>query len=370
MDKKKRDNESSNQYLSKPQKAEDSISKESGYQSNEDVSQSHNGLEVRHNAINESHGAPQGEDNNGLSSNSRWLMYMKKKEEKAREEEAPEPGPLRRHPSMCGDSLTQRKENLNQGHLENGLLGVQRTKVEVDDNENKVKGNLDKFSAKPSVQEKEKRAPTGDISGLIGKAKEGLNKQPIPSAKEPPKEVKPAATSIPDIKTESDLQWDKLLKRLHRPLKIKDLDFTDLKDDEDASVFAPPASPVFGGGVPPPPPPPGGGPPPPPPPPGMPPPPPPPPGLAPPPPPPPFGGSPKPAVTVNLPPPPGANLKKCKKTIKLHWKTVQPELPHPSTKGETIWKDIVPVKVDPEKLEHLFETRTTEMSKKVSVVAK
>ncbi|KAK3086683.1 hypothetical protein FSP39_021897 [Pinctada imbricata] len=366
MDRRKKVADQNHQYLNKPQKAEDSISKESGYQSNEDVSQSHtqNGLEVKHNAINESHNGGPAVEDPGMSSNSRWLMYMKKKEEKEHEEEAPAPGVLKRHPSMCGDSLTQRKENLNQGQLENGLLGVRRTQVE--DNEKKVKENLDKFSAKPSVQEKEKRAPTGDISGLIGKAKEGLNKQQSSSAKEPPKEVKPTPTSVPDIKTESDLQWDKLLKHLHRPLKIKDLDFTDLKDEEDASVFATPAVPGFGGGagVPPPPPPmPGMAPPPPPPPPGAPPPPPPAPGMGPPPPP-PFGTPPAPAMVVNLPPPPGANLQKCKKTIKLHWRTVQPETPHPSTKGETIWKNIIPVKVDPEKLEHLFETRTSEMAKK------
>jgi hypothetical protein len=178
-------------------------------------------------------------------------------------------------------------------------------------------------------------------------------------------------------KTESDIQWDKLLQKLHRPLKIKDLDFTDLKDSEDEDVFAPPKiafNPALGpppppGMPPPPPPPPMGGIPPPPPPPmgGIPPPPP----FGAPPPPPPPGGSPRlDTPKVNLPPPPGSTMKKVKKTIKLHWRTVQPETPHPSTKGETIWKDIVNVKVDPDKLEHLFETRSSEINKKVSVIDK
>ncbi|XP_056013907.1 FH1/FH2 domain-containing protein 3-like isoform X5 [Ostrea edulis] len=362
-----------------PQKPEDTISKESGYNSNDEAShgQQHN-LESRNNEINNSlHQSENGENEENevpqdMSSNSRWLMYMKKQKEKENEEEVPEPGVLKRHPSIRGDtSLTQRKETLEQGLKGNSLMPPRPVEA-FEEQDNKFKDHIDKFSSGSGLPEsKEKKAPTGDKSGLISRAKEGLQQQTTVKKPEPaqPVEVK---------KTESDIQWDKLLQKLHRPLKIKDLDFTDLKDSEDEDVFSPPKvafNPALGpppppGMVPPPPPPPMGGIPPPPPPPmgGIPP---PPPFGAPPPPPPPPGGIPSPGGSprldtpnVNLPPPPGSTLKKVKKTIKLHWRTVQPEKPHPSTKGETIWKDILNVKVDPDKLEHLFETRSTEINKK------
>jgi hypothetical protein len=38
------------------------------------------------------------------------------------------------------------------------------------------------------------------------------------------------------------------------------------------------------------------------------------------------------------------------------------------TKGDTVWKDLIEVKVDPEKIEHLFETRMSEVKQKVSIV--
>nr|XP_022343255.1 FH1/FH2 domain-containing protein 3-like isoform X8 [Crassostrea virginica] len=362
--------------LLQPQKPEDTISKESGYNSNDEAShgqqsnlESHNNdlnsqLNQNQNGLTENNELPPQD----MSSNSRWLMYMQKQKEKEQEEEEiPEPGVLKRHPSMRGDtSLTQRKETLEQG-LKGTSLMPPKIMEGIEEKDNRLKDHIDKFSSVPGVSEsKEKQAPAGDKSGLISRAKEGLQQQITVKKPEPsqPVEVK---------KTESDIQWDKLLQKLHRPLKIKDLDFSDLKDSEDEDVFAPPKfdpslgpppPPGIPGMIPPPPPPPMGGIPPPPPPPfGGPPPPPP---FGGPPPPPPFGGGPPQLNTpkVNLPPPPGANLKKVKKTIKLHWKTVQPEAPHPSTKGETIWKDVINVKVDPDKLEHLFETRSSEINKK------
>ena len=41
------------------------------------------------------------------------------------------------------------------------------------------------------------------------------------------------------------------------------------------------------------------------------------------------------------------------------------EQPHPATKGETVWKELVPVAIDVEKMEHLFETRAAEAKQKV-----
>lgn len=211
--------------------------------------------------------------------------------------------------------------------------------------------------------------PSGDSSGLISAAKEGLSRS---NKTESPREVQPPPPE-PEKKTESDMQWERIQRRLKRSLKIKDMDFTDLENDEDQDVFAPaPMSfdmldgmPPPPPGMPPPPPPPGMGPPPPP---GMGPPPPPPPGMGYPPPPPMMGGS-SSLPPSNLPPPPGANLPKKKKTVKLHWRALQNvEQPHLATKGETVWKNLVPVVLDVEKLEHLFETRTSESKQKVRLL--
>ena len=213
--------------------------------------------------------------------------------------------------------------------------------------------------------------PSGDSSGLISAAKEGLSRS---NKIESPREVQPPPPQ-PEKKTESDMQWERIQRRLKRSLKIKDMDFTDLENDEDQDVFAPPSMNFdMLGGMPPPPPPPGMGPPPPPgmgppPPPGMGPPAPPPPGMGLPPPPPPMMGGSAPPPPSNLPPPPGANLPKKKKTVKLHWRALQNvDQPHPSTKGETVWKQLVPVTLDVEKLEHLFETRTSETKQKVRLL--
>ncbi|XP_073764815.1 FH1/FH2 domain-containing protein 1 isoform X8 [Danio rerio] len=173
--------------------------------------------------------------------------------------------------------------------------------------------------------------------------------------------------------------WDKL-QPSSRPLRIKDLDFSDLMEEEDidvldidtfdtglSNVIPPPPPPVPGLGSAPPPPPP-------PPPPGPaglfsppPPPPPPPPGFAglasPPPPPPPPGG-------LSIPPPPGlfttspsqgldpAFVKK-RKTVKLFWKELkQSDSPRKCKFGRgTVWASLDKVDVDTAKLEHLFESK-------------
>ncbi|RXN21127.1 FH1 FH2 domain-containing 1-like isoform X2 [Labeo rohita] len=157
--------------------------------------------------------------------------------------------------------------------------------------------------------------------------------------------------------------WEKL-QPSSRPLRIKDLDFSDLMEEEDIDVLdidtfdtglpngvPPPPPPMPGLGSPPPPPPP-----------------PPPPGpssLAPPPPPPPPPGG----LSVP-PPPPGllppspfqgndpAFLKK-RKTVKLFWKELkQPDSPRKCKFGRgTVWASLDKVAVDTAKLEHLFESK-------------
>ncbi|XP_071172446.1 FH1/FH2 domain-containing protein 3-like isoform X30 [Mytilus edulis] len=331
-----------------------------------------NDIEMRNNKYNESQNALE-QNNNELSpnsSNSRWLQYMQKtkeEEDKAKERELTEKLQSQQHPDVDvlknrGESVSNLKDALSQN---NGGIPMMKPQENYDDN--RIQSNIDRFQQKPEIQNgREKQAPKGDLSGLISKAKEGLVVKP----NEPPK---PKPTTPEIVLTESDLQWDKLKKRLHRPLKIKDLDFTDLCDDEDIDVFAPvpfAGGPPGIGGIPPPPPPFGiGGPPPPPPPPGM--------GIPPPPglpggippPPPMFGGGPQNNVDLNLPPAPGSTLKKKKKTLKLHWREVKTEQPHPITKGDTVWKDLIDVKVDPDKLEHLFETRMSEIKQKKAEAA-
>ncbi|KAL4234472.1 formin y 2 domain containing [Mactra antiquata] len=326
---------------------------ESGYQSTDDHNRSHGD-----NYINDNESQMQNGDMQGISNNRRWLMYKM-----AHTDDEPNP------PQEYNDTAVAQvspKDNLNSNLNQN-------SSEKLGDSHNKVKSELERFATRTTDEPGPKRptGPAGDKSGLISQAMENLNK------KNEPVKPEPLIQSKPDGKqAESDLQWERLAKRFHRVLKIHDMDFTDLKDDDDNDVFAPPKIDFGPGTIPgaPPPPPPGMGAPPPPPFPGMAPPPPPPPGMAPPPPPPPGMGPPpppplggesfQPSVQVDLPPPPGANLPKSKKTVKLHWKTVQPEQPHPSTKGETIWKNIVNIDVDPNKLEHLFQARQSELKQK------
>ncbi|XP_052817024.1 uncharacterized protein LOC128243349 isoform X3 [Mya arenaria] len=328
------------------------VHEESGYQSTDDLGRSRG-----ENSYNESQLQNGDEQEQGMSNNHRWLMYkMQHKDDDTSQssfEKQEQQGGVVVN-DRTGQHVQDNKSDNQNSQLDNKQEG----------DKNKVKSELERLHGrKADIEEGPKKTtgPAGDKSGLISQRLESLNKKHEPSRVEP-------VIHKPDVNlTESDLQWERLQKRLNRSLKINDMDFTDLKDTDDEDVFAPPKL-DFGEGVPPPPPVPGI----PPPPPGMGPPPPPPimgvplpPPMGGPPPPPPFGSAlPLQTMSIDLPPPPGANLKKNKKTLKLHWKTVQPEQPHVSTKGVTIWKDMVPVKVDPEKLEHLFETRQAELKQK------
>ncbi|XP_066569456.1 FH1/FH2 domain-containing protein 1 isoform X2 [Amia ocellicauda] len=157
-----------------------------------------------------------------------------------------------------------------------------------------------------------------------------------------------------------------------RALRIKDLDFSDLLEEEDIDVLdmdsfdthlpngtAPPPPPLPSGpGAPPPPPPLPSGygtlppPPPPPPPPGD-------PGMCPPPPPPP----PPPGLPPPPPQPVESAFAKKRKTVKLFWKELkQPDSPRKCKFGRgTVWASLDKVTVDTAKLEHLFESKAKEL---------
>ncbi|KAM7405586.1 hypothetical protein PAMP_000024 [Pampus punctatissimus] len=153
--------------------------------------------------------------------------------------------------------------------------------------------------------------------------------------------------------------WDQLQPSA-AALRIKDLDFSDLLDEEDIDVldmdtFDSSSSSCFSGL---PPPAPGLAPPPPPPPP------PPPGGVAPPPPPPPPPGAPPPP-----PPPPSSAVaassqQKKKKTVKLFWKELkQADGPKKCRFGRgTVWASLDKVAVDTARLEHLFESKAKELT--------
>ena len=190
-----------------------------------------------------------------------------------------------------------------------------------------------------------------------------------------------AKESLSDPKSQSEyLQWDQLVNSLSRPLLINDLDFTDLRDDDDADICAPTANSSQSNTPPPPPlpldsnsl---------------MPPPPPPPMCSTPPPPPLPMSGTPTPPPmprignqwlchqrNQNTPSPtPSPDMSKMipknKKTIKLFWKEVKEDksLLSRIMKKKTIWDEIKNISVDTSKLEHLFENRAKELINKVLI---
>ncbi|NXV09663.1 FHOD1 protein, partial [Cettia cetti] len=196
-------------------------------------------------------------------------------------------------------------------------------------------------------------------------------------------------TGMMPIKKDTELTWERL-ETIPVQLKIKDLDFTDLGEEEDFDILdtgpmtngsflhpgieamsagtfmAPPPPPALPGCPPPPPPPPAlpGCPPPPPPAlPGCPPPPPPAlPGCPPPPPPaipgcPPPPGLPGPSTTD------GPSQAKKKRTVKLFWKELKQldGTVGPGRFGQgTLWASLQNVEVNAAKLEHLFESRSKE----------
>lgn len=258
---------------------------------------------------------------------------------------------------------------------------------------------------------------SGDTSGIIGRAKEGLisgNRQEQKMPVGPQK----SSSFILDLKKSDDFQWEQLMKTIARPLVINDLDFTDLDEKDDVDIFkpqsfvpAPQQAPMFNCG-PPPPPLPGMTQPPPPPPPGMtqplppplpgmgiPPPPPPLPGLggAPPPPPPapmfglkstaPFLMTNQKNSVISAPPPPPwvktssqtekreqeKSQPKNKKTVKLFWKEFreEPMLLNRAGIKRTIWDELKIIPVDTQKLEYLFESRAKDiMNKKTQETGK
>ncbi|XP_065814068.1 FH1/FH2 domain-containing protein 3 isoform X2 [Labrus bergylta] len=175
------------------------------------------------------------------------------------------------------------------------------------------------------------------------------------------------APSLPP-KKESDYIWDQLMAT-PRELRIKEMDFTDLRDEDDMDILD--IDSVMGSGdlIQPPPPP------------------------ALPPPPPLFGCPPPPPILGKMMPPPPPFMapipppspqlsrgevplfQKKKKTIRLFWNEVRPmdwQCKSHKLCKESLWSKLEPVKLDTSKLEQLFESKSKELpvTKKAAVDGK
>ncbi|XP_045901523.1 FH1/FH2 domain-containing protein 3 isoform X1 [Micropterus dolomieu] len=181
-----------------------------------------------------------------------------------------------------------------------------------------------------------------------------------------------AASSTLPPKKESDYIWDQLMAT-PRELRIKEMDFTDLKDEDDVGIVD--MDTVIGSGdlTPPPPPP-----------------------LcnaALPPPPPLFGCPPPPPILGKMMPPPPPFMapipppspqlsrgemplfQKKKKTIRLFWNEVRPmdwQCKSHKLCKESLWSKLEPIQLDTSKLEQLFESKSKELpvTKKAAVDGK
>ncbi|XP_054439527.1 FH1/FH2 domain-containing protein 3 isoform X6 [Pteronotus mesoamericanus] len=201
----------------------------------------------------------------------------------------------------------------------------------------------------------------GSVKAFAEKFNSGdLGRGSTSSDTEPSDKVTEKAST--QSKTESDYIWDQLMAN-PRELRIQDMDFTDLGEEDDIDVL----DVDLGHGDAP-------GPPPPPPPTFL--------GLPPPPPPPLLDSVPPPPVPGNLlAPPPVFNapqglgwpqvprgqpaFTKKKKTIRLFWNEVRPfEWPCKNNRRcrEFLWSKLEPIKVDTSRLEHLFESKSKELS--------
>lgn len=201
----------------------------------------------------------------------------------------------------------------------------------------------------------------GSVKAFTEKFNSGdLGRGPVSSDTQPDDTVPEKAS--PQPKTESDHIWDQLMAN-PRELRIQDMDFTDLGEEDDIDIL----DVDLGHGEAP-------GPPPPPPPTFL--------GLPPPPPPPLLDSVPPPPIPGNLlAPPPVFNapqglgwpqvprgqpaFTKKKKTIRLFWNEVRPfEWPCKNNRRcrEFLWSKLEPIKVDTSRLEHLFESKSKELS--------
>lgn len=275
------------------------------------------------------------------------MLYAQNKKPEENEEGEEEEGEKDKEEKDCED------QDPSVTSLASRISTLEASRLASEDNVKKMDmGHLDNQGSVRAFAEK-----FGDlVKGLVSPPEsESQEKQP--------EKAVPASTPMPP-KKESDYIWDQLMAS-PRELRIKDMDFTDLVDEDDLDILdmgsmmgsgeliPPPPPPPCISALPPPPP--LFGCPPPPPIPGMPP---PPPFIAPAPPMQPLLGSPQ--LSRGEPP----LFQKKKKTIRLFWNEVRPvdwQYRNHKHCQESLWSKLEPIKLDTSKLEHLFETKSKEL---------
>ncbi|XP_040519880.1 FH1/FH2 domain-containing protein 3 isoform X7 [Gallus gallus] len=265
------------------------------------------------------------------------MLYAHNKKPKDEEEKELEAKEEKKETEESEESLTS---------LASRISILQATKQAKDESVKKMEiGNLDNQGSVKAFAEK---FNSGELAKGTALPEDEISEQ-VP-------EKTPAQP-----KKESDYIWDQLMAN-PRELKIKDMDFTDLGEEDDVDVLDMDMGPGDSL-VPPPPPPPSFL------------------GLPPPPPPPLFGCPPPPPPSANLLAPPPlfstpqglgspqvsrgqpAFIKK-KKTIRLFWNEVRPfewQCKNNKRCREFLWSKLEPIKVDTSKLEHLFESKSKEL---------
>uniref|UniRef100_A0A8C1V0R4 Formin homology 2 domain containing 3a n=1 Tax=Cyprinus carpio TaxID=7962 RepID=A0A8C1V0R4_CYPCA len=190
----------------------------------------------------------------------------------------------------------------------------------------------EEISAKSEGDKKvENQSNVRAFAERFGDIVKGLTSPPIETHEPPP--------PLPPPKKESDCIWDQLMAS-PRDLRIGDIDFTDLGDEDDEDALD--SGSLYNSGD----------------------------LLAPPPPPPIRVPPPPPCFSIQAPPPPQQEaeqpplFQKRKKTIRLFWSEVRPAdwiYRNHKRSQESLWSRLEPVKVDTAKLEHLFESKSKEM---------
>uniref|UniRef100_A0A4X2M5T8 Formin homology 2 domain containing 3 n=1 Tax=Vombatus ursinus TaxID=29139 RepID=A0A4X2M5T8_VOMUR len=265
------------------------------------------------------------------------MLYAHNKKPKDEEEKEPEKVEERKRTEEDEESITCVASRISvlQANTQAKDENVRKMEIENLDNQGSVKAFAEKFNS-------------GELTKDSASSEMGIGEQVSDKTQAQPKK-------------ESDYIWDQLMAN-PRELKIKEMDFTDLGDEDDIDVLDMDWGPRDSL-IPPPPPPPSFL------------------CLPPPPPPPLFDcSSPTPAPANLLAPPPVFGtpqglgwpqvprgqpaFTKKKKTIRLFWNEVRPFEWQCKNKRcrEFLWSKLEPIKVDTSKLEHLFESKSKELS--------
>ncbi|XP_078009414.1 FH1/FH2 domain-containing protein 3 isoform X5 [Phascolarctos cinereus] len=265
------------------------------------------------------------------------MLYAHNTKPKDEEEKEPEKAEERKKTEEDEESITCVASRISvlQANTQAKDENVRKMEIENLDNEGSVKAFAEKFNS-------------GELTKGTASSETGIGEQVSDKTQAQPKK-------------ESDYIWDQLMAN-PRELKIKEMDFTDLGDEDDIDVLDMDWGPRDSL-IPPPPPPPSFL------------------CLPPPPPPPLFDcSSPTPAPANLLAPPPMFGtpqglgwpqvprgqpaFTKKKKTIRLFWNEVRPFEWQCKNKRcrEFLWSKLEPIKVDTSKLEHLFESKSKELS--------